>query len=242
MGSWTVMSAIPSIRLRNDVFGNYFVVTFKLKYKPTLFGSFTDTPRLEWKETITMLEKRKGTWWHIEVDQYQRDPNSQTFISWLNRYNWAHNQVIGQRYGANEPVKLYNEKGGHLPATTFKKTSDAKTAANEVRDYLKTKGGTLEIAVEDKPGINKPKGIDATFHKHRILTFDCGVGPGGPRVKAYQTLIVDGAVPEAQWRRDCDLSSFSSPFSTTGLTKGLPPADVSIVKQFAGGAHVGTYI
>jgi hypothetical protein len=242
MSGWTVMSAVPAIRPRNDVFGNYFVVTFKLKYSPPRFGSFTEMPRLEWKETITMLEKRKGTWWQIDVDQYQRDPDSRTFTSWVNRYVWAHGQVTGQRYGADAPVKLFDEKGGRLPATTFARTQDSKTAADEVRSYLKSRGGIMEITVEDKPGINKPTGGDTTFHKHRILTFDCGVGSGGPRVKAYQTLIVDGAVPEAQWRRECEVSSFSSPFSTAGLTKGPPPADVSIVKPFTGGAHQGTYL
>lgn len=242
MGSWTVLSATPGIRPRNDVYGHYFVVTFRLKCTSTLIGSMPEMPRLEWKETITMLEKRKGTWWQVEVDQYQRDPNSQTFVSWINRYNWAHNQVIGQRYGAAEPVKLYSESGSQLPATLFKRTTDAKTAANEVRDYLKSKGGILEVTVEDKPGINKPIGIDATLHKHRILTFDCGVGKGGPRVKAYQTLIVDGALPEAQWRRSCEISPMSTPYSTMGMTKGIPPADVTIVKPFTGSAQHGTYL
>lgn len=245
MGSWAVLGATPNIRPRNDVYGNFFAITFKLKYTPSTFGSFTEMPRLEWKETITMLEKKKNTtgqWWQIDVDQYQRDPNSQTFYSWVGRYYMAHSQVTRQRYGADEPVKLFDAKGVRLPATTFTKTSDLKKAADELRDYLKKKGGIMEVSVVDKPGINKPQGIDATFHKHRILTFDCGVGAGGMRVKAYQTLIVDGAVAEANWRRDCALGAISTPYSTTGMTKAAPPADVSIVKPFTGGAMQGTYL
>lgn len=239
MGSWTLVSATPSIRDRNDVYGHYFSVDFRVKYSSSKFGSFTEMPTLEWKETITMIEQNAGTWWQFIGDQYERNPCSMTFTSWVSRYIYAYYSVRDGKYGADDTNCLYDKHGAQLPKTTFGRLDSAKDQANAVRSYLKSNGGIMKVIVVDKPGINKPK--EVTAHKNRILTFDCGLKGGGARVAAVQHLTVDGSKPEAQWFRECKLTSISNPFNTTGLTKVNPPPDVTIVKPFTGGAHNGTY-
>lgn len=240
MGNWTLMSARPDIRPRNDVYGHYFAVKFKLKYSPSHFGSFAEMPRLEWKETITMIESRAGTWWQHVVDQYQRDPNSQTFISWVCRYSFAHDAVRQQKYGADDAVSLYDKNGGKIQRDAFPRLESSKDQADFVRNYLKKHGGIMDVMVVDKPGINKP--TDTTILKRRILTFDCGLRGSGMRVAAYQDLTVDGALPETGWKRECVLQSISPPYSTTGLNRVQPPSDVLVVKPFTGSAAQGTYL
>lgn len=240
MGMWTLMSARPDIRPRNDVYGHYFAVKFKLKYSPSLMGSFAEMPRLEWKETITMIESRAGTWWQHVVDQYARDPNSQTFISWVSRYSWAHDAVRQQKYGPDDMVSFYDKNGNRLKRDDFPRIESSKEQADFVRNYLKKHGGIMEVLVVDKPGINKP--TDTTTHKRRILTFDCGLRGAGIRVAAYQDLTVDGAQPETNWKRECVLQSISQPYSTMGLNKVQAPADVLVVKPFTGSAASGIYL
>jgi hypothetical protein len=244
MGSWSVESVSPDIRLRNDVYGHFFAIRFRLKYKPSTMGSFQEMPRLEWKETITMMEANEGTWWQYVGDQYERNPGSMTFNSWVGRYSFAHYSVCRKdaRYGNDEPVRLYDSKGGELDRDTFDaKESSQEAQADAVRAYLKKNGGIMELIVVDKPGINKPTD-DTTFHKERILTFDCGLRGVGERVKAYQHLIVSGALPENQWTRECVLSNITPPLQTGGLRKIDPPDDVTIVKPFDGGPKKGTYL
>ena len=240
MGNWTVLSATPSIKPRNDVFGNFFALTFRLKYTPTRFGSFKEMPTLEWKETILMIERNNGTYWQITVDQYKRDPNSQTFISWVSRYDNAHYNVRRQTYSYEGVTKIYDNNGQRIPQDTFPIIEDTKEQAEFVRKYLKNNGGIMEVSVVDKPGINKPNN-DRNVLKERFLTFDCGLQGAGPRTKAYQHLVVSGALPENRWTRDCVLSSITPPYSTAGLRQVPPPADVSVVKPFTG-ASGGRYL
>lgn len=242
MGSWTLVSTRPDIRDRNDVYGHYFAVKFKLKYSTSLIGSFSEMPRLEWKETITMVEPTKGTWWQFVGDQYERNPSSQTFITWTSRYKNAYHCVRRQLYGnPDELCILYDKHGNRLPPDTFPRgMAQQGEQAELVRNYLKAHGGIMEVTVVDKPGINKPQ-VGQAVDKHRILTFDCGLRGLGMRVTAYQDLKVSSSVPEDQWKRQCVLGSISTPFSTAGLTKVQPPPDVLIVKAFSGGAHDGLY-
>jgi hypothetical protein len=242
MGSWTLQSATPDIRPRNDVYGHYFAVRFRLKYSPSTFGSFAEMPRLEWKETITMIERSAGTWWRFEGDQYARLPSSQTFNSWVRRYVNAYYSVRNSLYGPDESSRLYDRNGGQLPRDTFAQATDDAARANAVRSYLKSNGGIFEAMVVDKPGINKPAlGAMPAVHKNRILTFDCGLTGTAIRVKAYQHLTVDSTKPETGWFRECVLNSTSRPFSTDGLRNVAVPADVARISPFTGSATRGEY-
>ena len=241
MSQWTCTSVTHSIRDRNDVFGNYLAVTFKLKYSPSRFGSFKEMPRLEWKETITMIERNKGTWWQYIGDQYARNPNSQTFKSWTGRYTNAYYCIRNQLYGPDDTVRLYDKHGNKLPRETFTRQNSDKDKADVIRSYLQSHGGIMDVTVVDKPGINKPKN-DPAVHKERILTFDCGLNGAGARVKAYQHLIVNGGTLENQWKRECVISMMTNPFQTAGLRKEPPPPDVTVIKPFTGNAQYGSYI
>lgn len=240
MGVWTLQSATPEFRDRNDIYGNYFSVHFVLKYDPSTFGSFKEMPRLEWQETILMIEKLKGTYWQHTADQYARNPGSLTFTGWVSRYKTAHWQVRQGNYGNDQPTRLYDKRRSQLKRDAFPRIQSEKDKADAVRAYLKSHGGIVDILVIDKPGINLPTAGDGT-HKERILTFDCGLAGCGPRVYAYQHLLVDAAVPNSQWRRKCEMSRTTSPFSTSGLTRLTPPADVTIVKPYKGSTLNGDY-
>ncbi len=239
MGNWTLLSATPDIRDRNDVYGHFFAMKFRFKYSSSVMGGFTEMPRLEWKETITMIEKNAGTWWQFVGDQYARNPGSMTFGTWTSRYVYAYYCVRDGQYTPDATNCLFDTQGRQLPKTTFPKLNTAKEQADAVRGYLKSKGGIMTVTVVDKPGINKP--TETTVHKNRILTFDCGLRGMGARVAAVQHLTVDGSLPEGQWFRECKVGSISRPFSTTGFKKVEPPADVTILKPFVGGVVSGTY-
>jgi hypothetical protein len=239
MGQWQVMSATPSIRERNDVFGHYFAITFKMKYTASMMGSFTESPILEWKETITMIERTAGTWWEAAFDQFGRLPDSPTFGAWTYRYAMAHTSVMNNAYDDGQASRLYDKNGQRVPATTFKKAPTSKDGAQQVREYLKKHGGIMVVTVTDTPGINKP--TDATVDKFRLLTFDCGLKGMGPRIKALQELTVKG-LAEAGWQRSCAVGGVSSPYNTAGLTKVAAPADVTKVVPFSGGPHDGTFM
>jgi hypothetical protein len=236
-------------------------VVFRLKYTPSRVpGPFTEMPRLEWKETITMIERdagspppftwvpgsptfftagTSGTWWHYVGDQYARNPGSNTFRTWFERYIYAYDSVRGGLYGADQPNCLYDRNGRQLrPDALGRPVTHDKDMAYAVRTYLQLHGGIMKVVVIDKPGILRPK-PDRVSHKNRILTFDCGLRGAGPRVKAVQHLTVDSSVGEGQWFRECTLGRVSRPFSTAGLQQVQPPQDVTIVKPFP--ASLGRY-
>jgi hypothetical protein len=243
MGQWTLLSAIPHFRERNDKYGHNFGIVFKLKYTPSFLGSFAEMPRLEWKETITMIQQNAGTWWQAIFDQYERLPSSPTFMNWVNRYKNAYYGVRDGNYDHpyDWSARIYKANGARFLRDDFPRLDTEKAKADYVRNYLKSHGGIMEINATDTPAIGKPNN-DALVHKNRILTFDCGLRGSGTRVKLYQHLIVDGSKPESEWYRDFKVASVSPPFQTTGLEKVLPPDDVTKTGTFNGGAHNGSYL
>ena len=242
MGMWSIVSMTTSIRNRNDVYGHFFAVAFRLRYTPSPVGPFTEMPRLEWNETITMIERdagsptsvtagTSGTWWQYVGDQYARNPGSPTFFTWVSRYIYSYDAVRAGSYGADDPNCLYDHNGRQLPRDTFGPLGTDQERADAVRTYLQRHGGVMKVIVVDKPGINKPeRGTLPAVHKNRILTFDCGLRGFGPRVRAVQHLTVDSSVGEGQWFRECELGGTSRPFSTEGMRKVQPPPDVTNVK------------
>jgi hypothetical protein len=244
MGTWTLESATPTIRDRNDVYGHIFAIKFRLKYTTSAVGPFAEMPRLEWKETITMAEPNAKTWWQYVGDQYQRNAGSPTFMAWTSRYVNAYFCVAKQKYEPDALTCLYDVQGQKLPSATLPQASSPKEQADAVRTYLKASGGILEVTVVDTPGIKKPEkpkpGQPAVL-KDRLLLFDCGLRGMGKRTTAYQRLTVDGAKSEAQWFRECRVATGSPPLSTTGFAKVNPPPDVSVVKPFAANPQSGIY-
>ena len=247
MGQWSLMSAIPSIRNQEDVYGHFFTITFRLKYTTSMMGQFTESPILEWKETIRMIEMDKGTWWFAEFDQFGRLPNSPTFAQWTYRYILAYDALSKGNYANTEPSRLYDKNGIELPLNTLPRVLSNMDRADAVRTYLKRKGGILVVQVTDKPGINKPQPKDNMeednmFHKHRILTFDCGLKGMHQRVKAVQTLNMEGMI-EAHWTRTLTIGiSYPYTMNTNGLQSIVAPPNVTKVVTFSGGPTKGTYM
>jgi hypothetical protein len=241
MAHWSLENiSQPKISNRLDEFGNYFEITFTLKYhnNPLGMGQFVEMPRLEWKETITMLEKNKKTWWAVDFDQYERNPASKTYNNCRYRYKQAYYCV---RQGLADPgiTKLKSKNGTIIPKDTFPRGKDNGEAANIVRDYLKKNGGILEFTIRDTPAILKPK--DVQDHKERFLTFDCGIKGLGTRVIAFQHLIVDGSKPESEWYRECK-TGLPPGYKISGLTKVNAPHDVVIVKPAPNNPNSGDYL
>jgi len=237
MGSWAFRGATPQVSDRNDKYGKNFGIVFKLAYTPSKFGSFTEIPKLEWKEVILMLNHHDGTYWKHEVDQYKRNPRSLTFISWIARYK---NCYFAVRTGNTPATKFFNAQGGVIPRDSFPQGLDYQAAADCVRKYLKSHGGIMEILVNDTPAIGKPA-MNEHIHKERTLTFDCGFKGMGPRTYAYQYLDVIGGQPENTWTRRCEVSSISAPMRIPPGYRMVPaPADVVEIKPF-GSQQKGDY-
>ncbi|GDX52930.1 hypothetical protein LBMAG27_19770 [Bacteroidota bacterium] len=242
MAHWSLENiSTAKISNRPDEYGNYFEITFTLKYhnNPLGVGQFVEMPRLEWKETITMLEKNKKQWWTVEFDQYERNPASKTYNNCRYRYKQTYYCVMGGDISTPGITKLKSKNGTKIPTDTFPKGKENGEAANIVRDYLKRNGGILEFTIKDTPAILRPKTPDD--HKERFLTFDCGIQGLGSRVIAYQHLIVDGSKPESAWYRDCKTGQPPG-YKITGLTKVSAPADVVINKPAPTNAGVGDYL
>lgn len=245
MGQWTLMSArLGWVKERNDLYGHNFGVVFKLKYTKSLIGSFTEMPQLEWKETITMIEQRAGTWWQFIDDQYNRLPSSPTFLNWVNRYKNAFLYVRESPPDTefNWTARFYDANGNKLKRDDFPRLNTDKEKADYVRTYLQKNGGIMEINAMDTPAISK-NSVTALTHKNRILTFDCGLRGSSMRTKLYQHLIVDGSkgLDGSGWYRKFEESSISPPFQTAGLRKIEPPTDVTKSGGFTGGPAQGTY-
>ena len=246
MGMWTIENITPDILERNDTYGHYFIVKFRLKYTPSLFGQFIETPRLEWKEKITLVEPDAGTWWEYTGDQFARNPGSATFKPWVNRYLRAYDCIKSNLYNQPCLVYIYDSKGQPIPKKIIDKLKNkpktSQQKADFIRDYLKNNGGIIEISIVDVPGLNKPRGQDNVIHKNRILTFDCGLKALGRRTKAYQHLTLDSSKQPAQWFRACQLSDMA-PYIPVGSLRKIPvPDNVSIIKPFTGGAMGGTFL
>jgi hypothetical protein len=242
MASWSLEKIIgPSISDRNDEFGNYFGITFVLKYNNNALGmgQFLEMPSLEWKETITVLEKNKKEWWTVEFDQYVRCPGSKTFLSCINRYKDAYYSVRTENLGQPLVTKLRNKNGGKISKDTFPRGLERGKAADCARDYLKKNGGILEFTIRDSPAIQRPASPD--FHRERFLTFDCGIHGLGTRIIAYQHIIVDGSKPESEWYRECKLGQTPG-YKISGLTRVSPPANVVEDKAKSTNTAEGDYL
>ena len=242
MAHWTLENiSPPRITIRTDYFGNYFEITFTMKYhnNPLGMGQFVEMPRLEWKETIALLEKNKGTWWAVDFDQYERNPASKTYNNCRYRYKQAYYCVRGGDITTPGLTKLKTKNGTQIPADTFPRGKENGEAANIVRDYLKKNGGILEFTIRDTPAIKIPD--NPQDHKERFLTFDCGIQGLGSRVLAHQHLIVDGSKPQSDWYRDCAIG-LGPGYKITGLKKVMAPADVVENKPVASDAAIGDYL
>jgi hypothetical protein len=229
VGMWTLESVMGTTTdfTTSQLFGTNVLVTFRLRYRPATFGAFQETPRLDWHEKFIMKEHHNGQWWEFESNMYEHNPCSNTLKIWAGRYVHAYKAAMGTPDPTTKgSSKLLSEAGIAVPRTELKQgLADGTAQAEAVRDYLKKKGGILEIKIHDIPSINLPTGSE---HKERLLKFNCGIVSGGPRWRGEQYLNVDASLPQSSWTRS--FTPAYAGFNTTGLTKSSPPTAVSMVR------------
>lgn len=227
MGTWTLESVNgeTSNHDTSELYGTNVKVTFRLRYRPSTFGKFVETPKLDWHEKFMMKEHNAGEWWQFEDNMYEHNPCSNTLKIWPGRYVYAYKSAMGRPDGSVKgSVTLLTANNAPVAKTALKQNlNDPAQQADAVRSYLKSSGGILVITVHDIPSINKPK--DGARHKERLLKFDCGVIGGGPRWKGDQYLDVDGAKQPAAWQRA--FAPVYGAFDTNGLKQTPPPPQVS---------------
>ena len=205
-------------------FGTNLNATFRMQYSASLVpGKFKEMPKLDWHETIMMNEHHNNETWVFDTNMYTHNAGSATLLIWPKRYFVAYDTAHGGGNFGKGASKLLAKNGSAVKAKDLAKAGNDKDKAEAVREYLRTKGGILEIEIWDIPCIRMP---DAGVHKERVLLFNIGV-IGSPHVKAYQYLDVDGDKPTSQWVRKHGMGWGVSGFKTTGMKKVSPPSDVT---------------
>ena len=231
MGKWTLESLNgTSDPLNGATFGTNFRAFYKLRYTPTMFDTFVETPKLDWHEKIHMKEHHKGEWWEFETNMYTHNPSSNTLMVWTRRYLEAYNNACNLPAGAfnmKGSSKLMDKNGVPVRGKDLGLNLPAgQKQADAVRSYLKKNGGILAIEIHDIPSINIPT---ANEHKERLLVFNCGIEGGGLRLQAEQYLNVDAAQPQGNWGRRFNMTWMET-WSTLGLRKVTPNVGVSGIR------------
>ncbi|MFK7817891.1 MAG: hypothetical protein AB8G99_04190 [Planctomycetaceae bacterium] len=228
MGTWTLNSVRAEIsdHTTGELYGNNVKAVFQLTYRPATMEKYKETPMLSWKETIMMNEHHKSETWVFNTNMYEHNPLSRTLEIWAKRYLVAYDTAHGIGYTGKGYCKLLDKQMRPVQGDKLGRQNTKAEKADAVRNYLKSKGGGFEIQVHDIPSINIPKPQDNT-HKERLLLFDCGIVGGGPTVKAYQHLVVNGNLARNQWVRKAGQGWGVSGIKTTGLKNTQPPIMVS---------------
>jgi hypothetical protein len=211
-------------------FGTNYHAIFHLKYTTSTFGSYTETPKLDWHETIMMNDYQNRQNWVFDTNMYEHNPCSQTLIVWARRYLEAYRYVAGQApYVQKGKVELKTTAGVKVTMQDLGgPAAGAGAQADLVRSYLRRRGGQLIIEIHDIPGLNTPT---AGQHKERLLLFNVGVIGLPLRSKAEQYLLVQFGVPQGNWQREFSDNGWPrGGLKTTGLANTPPPANVSNVR------------
>lgn len=232
MGQWSLdRLTTHSSALNGPIFGTNFHAVFHLRYTTSTLGSYKETPKLDWHETIMMNEHHNHRSWTFDTNMYQHNPTSQTLIVWARRYIESYRAVAGLGSGVQKgKAELRALNGGPVTIEDLgANLNNAGQQADAVRSYLRRRGGLLILEIHDVPGINAPTGAE---HKERLLLFDVGVEGLPLRSKAEQYLNVRGGVLPANWQREFNHNAWQrSRLNTTGLTKAAPPPLVANPRQ-----------
>jgi hypothetical protein len=227
LGNWTLERLTThSSPMNAPYFGHNYNAVFHLKYTVPTFGSYQETPKLDWHETIMMNDHGNNQCWTFAANMYQHNPCSQTLIVWARRYLEAYRYVAGIPYYVQKgKVELKTKDGVKVTMAQLGGPAHGDQAqADLVRSYIKKKGGYLIIEINDIPGINIPT---AGQHKERLLMFNVGVVGLPLRSKAEQYLEVQYGVLQANWQREFSDNGWRrAGMKTTGLASVAPPANV----------------
>jgi hypothetical protein len=213
MGYWScgqVLGVItPSDTDRS--FGSDVFVSFKMTYHPSVTSRFVETPKLQWREIITLVDHNAKSYWNFDNDMYRTNPNSNTLLIWQQRYLAAYDSARNQPNTSLGSSRLLNKSGNPVYGTELAQAVDLKGKAAAIQDYLKRNGGSLLITVHDRPSIilsssDGQGGQQGTQNKERLLQFRCSAGHGGQSFTGQQYLHVDGAKLKKDWERSENLS------------------------------------
>ena len=222
MGTWSVISAVGRHTLLDTAtnFGVNFYVTFRIKYAPATFGSFTEPPKLAWDEVIQFNDYKDKERWQFIGNMYTHKPGSPTVGVWAQRYFraycHAHNTPHPDQPMWKGHSKLFDKHGIAVTAAALGTHVGVTLQNKAVQKYLEKHGGILEIEVHDIPSFVKPTGA-TVYDQERLLIFNCGVTGMGPRVKAYQHLIQDTTQPAHTWTNTFRMGGSPPGLKTTGL-------------------------
>ena len=206
MGKWTLEALRLNHSLLDDeqYFGHNFKVKYTMKYTTTLGTGvgFTEPPMLDWHEKVVSKEIDTRGYCRYEAKMYELKPTSLTTGIWMQRYLDAYRGCAGIPNPGKGSSRLRSKEGQPVTLATLgagsKTLTEPKKQAEAVRDYLKSKGGILDIEVHDIPSLT----WNVERNTERCLTLDCGlVGITTMRVKAEQHLIVNTAQPRSTWTR-----------------------------------------
>lgn len=222
MGTWSVES-VTSRHTRLDTpsqYGTNWYVTYRLKYTPTLIGSFVELPKMAWDEVILYNDYGKGERWEFRGNMYTQKPDSPTMAVWAQRYFraylHAHNQAFSDMGREKGHSKLFDKKGAPVAGQALGTHAGVQKQNKAVQDYLKKHGGILEIEVHDIPNVTKP-GKGKVKKVERVLIFNCGVTGMGPRAQGWQHIKMDSTQLETSWTYNFQTAGSAPGIRTTGL-------------------------
>jgi hypothetical protein len=145
------------------------------------------------------------------------------FRAYLHAHNTPYAAWDGSQKGHS---KLFDSHGIAVSGQTLGTHAGEAAQNKAVRDYLKSRGGILEIEVHDIPNIIKPV-IGTPKHVERVLIFNCGVTGMGPRAKGWQHINVDSSQPAHTWTYNFQMAGSPPGLKTSGLHVVVPPVPQS---------------
>lgn len=227
MGTWRLESIRGSAEPgAGNICGHDVIVVFQMRYTPGFFGKFKETPELDWYEKITTLDHHKSEYWQFGCNQYFRNPTSRTMETWARRYIDAYSHAIGEVPAKGKPpprTTLLDVRGMPVEAGALPSDLEEPEARRDaVREYLRLRGGILEITIHDIPTIHAPEN-GRSIRRERLLEFNVGV-VGNPmyRWRGAQHLLFDNTTGVI--RHSVDFRPGMRPLSTAGLNLGPPNA------------------
>lgn len=246
MGTWRLESIMGNVERRpGNICGHDVVVKFQMRFTPGFFGRFKETPELDWYERITVLEHHDSKYWQFECNQYYRNPASGTTIPWGRRYVDAYRRAVGPIPSTKNPppppqTTLLDVRGipverGELPPGL----ENPVQQRDAVREYLRRRGGILEITIHDLPVILTPE-HNKKIRRERLLVFNVGVvGNSRYRWRGAQHLLFDNM--SGPIHQTVDFRTGMQPLRLDDLTLGTPNPSAVLFhpREFIGNDAVG---
>jgi len=192
-----------------------------------------------------VIEHHDSKYWQFECNQYYRNPASGTTIPWGRRYVDAYRRAVGPIPSTKNPppppqTTLLDVRGipverGELPPGL----ENPVQQRDAVREYLRRRGGILEITIHDLPVILTPE-HNKKIRRERLLVFNVGVvGNSRYRWRGAQHLLFDNM--SGPIHQTVDFRTGMQPLRLDDLTLGTPNPSAVLFhpREFIGNDAVG---